>query len=159
MANNLRISREKAKKFIDTYFERYPEIKNYMDNTIKDAKEEGYVRTLFGRKIHTPNINSKGPSAGFAKRSAINAPIQGTAADIIKLAMIKIPKLLIKNNFKTKLVLQVHDELLFEAPNSEIEILKNKVIKEMENACDPFLSLDVPLKVEFGVGENWNSAH
>ncbi len=159
LANNLRISREKAKKFIDTYFERYPEIKNYMDNTIKDAKEEGYVRTLFGRKIHTPNINSKGPSAGFAKRSAINAPIQGTAADIIKLAMIKIPKLLINNNLKTKLVLQVHDELLFEVPNSEIEILKNKVIKEMENACDPFLSLDVPLKVEFGVGENWNSAH
>ena len=159
LANNLRISREKAKKFIDTYFERYPEIKNYMDNTIKDAKEEGYVRTLFGRKIHTPNINSKGPSAGFAKRSAINAPIQGTAADIIKLAMIKIPKLLKNNNLKTKLVLQVHDELLFEVPNSEIEILKNKVIKEMENACDPFLSLDVPLKVEFGVGENWNSAH
>ena len=159
LANNLRITREKAKKFIDTYFERYPEIKNYMDNTIKDAKEEGYVRTLFGRKIHTPNINSKGPSAGFAKRSAINAPIQGTAADIIKLAMIKIPKLLINNNLKTKLVLQVHDELLFEVPNSEIEILKNKVIKEMENACDPFLSLDVPLKVEFGIGENWNSAH
>ena len=159
LANNLRISREKAKKFIDTYFERYPEIKNYMDNTIKDAKEEGYVRTLFGRKIHTPNINSKGPSAGFAKRSAINAPIQGTAADIIKLAMIKIPPLLKNNNLKTKLVLQVHDELLFEVPNSEIEILKNKVIKQMENACDPFLSLDVPLKVEFGVGENWNSAH
>ena len=130
-----------------------------MDNTIKDAKEEGYVRTLFGRKIHTPNINSKGPSAGFAKRSAINAPIQGTAADIIKLAMIKIPTLLKNNNLKTKLVLQVHDELLFEVPNSEIEILKNKVIKEMENACYPFLSLDVPLKVEFGVGENWNSAH
>ena len=116
-----------------------------MYKKVKEAKEVGFVKTLFGRKIHTPNINSKGPSAGFAKRSAINAPIQGTAADIIKLAMIKIPKLLLNNNLKAKLVLQVHDELLFEVPNSEIEILKNKVIKEMENACDPFLSLDVPL--------------
>ena len=99
LANNLRIPREKAKNFIDKYFDRYPEIKNYMDQTINKAKEKGYVQTLFGRKIHTPNINSKGPAAGFAKRSAINAPIQGTAADIIKLAMIKIPRLFVDNNF------------------------------------------------------------
>ena len=159
LANNLRIPREKAKNFIDKYFDRYPEIKNYMDQTINKAKEKGYVQTLFGRKIHTPNINSKGPAAGFAKRSAINAPIQGTAADIIKLAMIKIPQLFINNNLSAKMVLQVHDELLFEVPDKEIEILKNKVISQMENACHPFLTLDVPLKVEFGVGENWNSAH
>ena len=159
LANNLRISREKAKNFIDKYFERYPEIKNYMDQTINEAKEKGYVQTLFGRKIHTPNINSKGPAAGFAKRSAINAPIQGTAADIIKLAMIKIPELIIDNNLSAKMVLQVHDELLFEVPDEEIETLKNKVISQMENASQPFLTLDVPLKVEFGVGENWNSAH
>jgi DNA polymerase-1 len=159
LANNLRIPREKAKNFIDKYFERYPEIKNYMDQTINKAKEKGYVQTLFGRKIHTPNINSKGPAAGFAKRSAINAPIQGTAADIIKLAMIKIPELIIDNNLSAKMVLQVHDELLFEVPDEEIETLKNKVISQMENASQPFLTLDVPLKVEFGVGENWNSAH
>ena len=159
LANNLRIPREKAKNFIDKYFDRYPEIKNYMDQTINKAKEKGYVQTLFGRKIHTPNINSKGPAAGFAKRSAINAPIQGTAADIIKLAMIKIPQLFINNNLNAKMVLQVHDELLFEVPDKEIETLKNKVISHMENACHPFLTLDVPLKVEFGVGENWNSAH
>ena len=159
LANNLRIPREKAKNFIDKYFDRYPEIKNYMDQTINKAKENGYVQTLFGRKIHTPNINSKGPAAGFAKRSAINAPIQGTAADIIKLAMIKIPQLFINNNLSAKMVLQVHDELLFEVPDKEIETLKNKVISQMENACHPFLTLDVPLKVEFGVGENWNSAH
>ena len=159
LANNLRIPREKAKNFIDKYFDRYPEIKNYMDQTINKAKEKGYVQTLFGRKIHTPNINSKGPAAGFAKRSAINAPIQGTAADIIKLAMIKIPQLFINNNLSAKMVLQVHDELLFEVPDNEIETLKNTVISQMENACHPFLTLDVPLKVEFGVGENWNSAH
>ena len=159
LANNLRIPREKAKNFIDKYFDRYPEIKNYMDQTINKAKEKGYVQTLFGRKIHTPNINSKGPAAGFAKRSAINAPIQGTAADIIKLAMIKIPQLFINNNLSAKMVLQVHDELLFEVPDKEVETLKNKVISQMENACHPFLTLDVPLKVEFGVGENWNSAH
>ena len=159
LANNLRIPREKAKSFIDKYFDRYPEIKNYMDQTINKAIEKGYVQTLFGRKIHTPNINSKGPAAGFAKRSAINAPIQGTAADIIKLAMIKIPQLIIDNNLSAKMVLQVHDELLFEVPDEEIETLKNKVISQMENASYPFLTLDVPLKVEFGVGENWNSAH
>jgi len=159
LANNLRIPREKAKNFIDKYFDRYPEIKNYMDQTINKAKEKGYVQTLFGRKIHTPNINSKGPAAGFAKRSAINAPIQGTAADIIKLAMIKIPQLISDNNLSSKMILQVHDELLFEAPEEEIEILKNKVISLMENAYHPFLTLDVPLKVESGVGENWNSAH
>ncbi len=159
LANNLRIAREKAKNFIEKYFERYPEIKNYMDQTVIEAKEKGYVQTLFGRKIYTPNINSKGPAAGFAKRSAINAPIQGTAADIIKLAMIKIPKLLIENNLNAKLVLQVHDELLFEVPNEEVEILKNKVIVEMENAPYPFLTLDVPLKVDFGFGKNWNDAH
>ena len=159
LANNLRIAREKAKNFIEKYFERYPEIKNYMDQTVIEAKEKGYVQTLFGRKIYTPNINSKGPAAGFAKRSAINAPIQGTAADIIKLAMIKIPKLLIENNLNAKLVLQVHDELLFEVSNEEVEILKNKVILEMENAPHPFLTLDVPLKVDFGFGNNWNDAH
>ena len=150
LANNLRIPREKAKNFIDKYFDRYPEIKNYMDQTINKAKEKGYVQTLFGRKIHTPNINSKGPAAGFAKRSAINAPIQGTAADIIKLAMIKIPQLFVNNNLSAKMVLQVHDELLFEVPDEEIETLKNKVISQMENACHPFLTL------EFSKGRVWS---
>ena len=95
LANNLRIKREEAKNFIDTYFIRYPGIKEYMDRTVQAAKSDGYVSTLFGRKIHTPEINSKGPSGGFAWRAAINAPIQGTAADIIKRAMIKITNLLV----------------------------------------------------------------
>ncbi|MDG2355293.1 MAG: DNA polymerase I [Paracoccaceae bacterium] len=159
LANNLRISREMAKDFIEKYFQRYPGIQAYMDWTIAEAKQRGYVRTLFGRKIHTPNMNSKGPAAGFAKRSAINAPIQGSAADIIKMAMINIPKVLKKENLIGKMILQVHDELLFEVPDNEVELTLGTVTKEMENACHPFVELDVPLKVDVGVGVNWNSAH
>ena len=148
-----------AKDFIEKYFQRYPGIQAYMDWTIAEAKQRGYVRTLFGRKIHTPNMNSKGPAAGFAKRSAINAPIQGSAADIIKMAMINIPKVLKKENLIGKMILQVHDELLFEVPDNEVELTLGTVTKEMENACHPFVELDVPLKVDVGVGANWNNAH
>ena len=130
-----------------------------MDKTIAEANQRGYVETLFGRKIHTPNMNSKGPAAGFAKRSAINAPIQGSAADIIKKSMVIIPQVLERQNLSGKMVLQVHDELLFEVPNSEVELTLDAVIREMENACHPWVRLDVPLKVDFGVSKNWNSAH
>ena len=159
LANNLRISREMAKEFIEKYFLRFPGIQTYMDWTIDAAKRKGYVETLFGRRIHTPNMNSKGPAAGFAKRSAINAPIQGTAADIIKKAMVITHTSLRKENLGGKLVLQVHDELLFEVPDDEVELTMAIVIKEMENACHPLVKLDVPLKVDAGVGNNWNSAH
>ena len=104
-------------------------------------------------------MNSKGPAAGFAKRSAINAPIQGTAADIIKRAMISVPRVLKENKLTGKMVLQVHDELLFEVPDNEIELTIKTVSREMENACDPLIQLDVPLKVDTGVGTNWNDAH
>ena len=159
LANNLRISRDMAKNFIEKYFQRYPEIQTYMDRTIQSANKNGFVQTLFGRRIYTPNMNAKGPAAGFAKRSAINAPIQGTAADIIKRAMISIPKTLIKANMRGKMVLQVHDELLFEVPDSEVETTLSMVTKQMENACHPLLKLDVPLKVDAGVGLSWNESH
>ncbi len=159
LANNLRISREMAKEFIEKYFQRFPGIQTYMNWTVEEAKKNGYVKTLFGRKIHTPNMNSKGPAAGFAKRSAINAPIQGTAADIIKRAMISVPRVLKENKLTGKMVLQVHDELLFEVPDNEIELTIKTVTREMENACDPLIQLDVPLKVDTGVGTNWNDAH
>ncbi len=159
LANNLRIPREMAKDFIEKYFQRFPGIKAYMDATIAEADRKGYVETLFGRKIHTPNMNSKGPTAGFAKRSAINAPIQGTAADLIKRAMIMIPQVLKKNDLSAKMVLQVHDELLFEVPEIEVESTLVTIKEEMENACFPLIQLDVPLKVDAGVGVNWNSSH
>ena len=159
LANNLRISREDAKTFINTYFERFPEIKDYMDSTINFAKEFGYVETLFGRKIHTPNINSKGHTAGFAQRAAINAPIQGSAADIIRRAMIRIPRILTANLLSANMLLQVHDELIFEVPNNQIRETSELVTQIMEKACNPVIKLDVPLVVETGVGDNWSEAH
>src|SRR5690606_11210112 len=110
LANNLRIPREDAKRFIDTYFERFPGIRDYMDRTKAFAKAHGRVETLFGRRIHTPEINAKGPQAAFAARAAINAPIQGSAADIIRRAMIRVPKVIA--DLPAKMLLQVHDELL-----------------------------------------------
>ncbi len=159
LANNLRISREDAKTFINTYFERFPEIKDYMDSTINFAKKFGYVETLFGRKIHTPNINSKGHTAGFAQRAAINAPIQGSAADIIRRAMIRIPRILTANLLSANMLLQVHDELIFEVPNNQIRETSELVTQIMEKACNPVIKLDVPLVVETGVGDNWSEAH
>jgi DNA polymerase-1 len=157
LARNLRIPRAEAQGFIDRYFERFPGIKTYMDDTIVFAKEHEYVQTLFGRKIHTPEMNSKGPRAGFAKRAAINAPIQGTAADVIRRAMIRMPAAI--EGLPAKMLLQVHDELLFEVDQGE-EDRVIKVVKEvMENASDPAVKLDVPLIVEAGQGANWAEAH
>ncbi len=159
LANNLRIPREEAAKFIKTYFERFPGIKSYMDKTIKIARADNYVETLFGRRIHIPNINSKGNLASFAQRAAINAPIQGTAADIIKRAMIKIPAALAQNNLSAVMILQVHDELLFEVPISEIKTTIEKIRFVMETACDPIIRMDIPLIVDSGIGNNWSEAH
>jgi len=157
LARNLRIPRAEAQGFIDRYFERFPGIKAYMDDTTEFAKKHNRVETLFGRVIHTPEINAKGPRAGFAKRAAINAPIQGTAADIIRRAMIRMPDAIAK--LSAKMLLQVHDELLFEVEQgAEDELIK--VAREvMEGAADPVVHLTVPLIADAGQGKNWAEAH
>lgn len=157
LARNLRIPRAEAQGFIDRYFERFPGIKEYMSETIKFAQEKGYVQTLFGRKIHTPEINAKGPGAGFAKRAAINAPIQGTAADVIRRAMIRMPEAI--RGMDAKMLLQVHDELLFEVAEDAVDTLIPVARDVMEGACDPAVKLSVKLTVEAGQGANWAAAH
>ena len=157
LARNLRIPRVEAQAFIDTYFTRFPGIRTYMDDTVAFAKEHGYVQTLFGRRIHTPEIGAKGPHAGFAKRAAINAPIQGTAADVIRRAMVRMPEAIA--HVPAKMLLQVHDELLFEVDDSAVEELIQVAKQVMERASLPVVKLDVPLIVEAGSGPNWAVAH
>ncbi|MBA4489747.1 DNA polymerase I [Paracoccus sp. S1E-3] len=157
LARNLRIPRADAQAFIDTYFERFPEIRAYMDKTVADAKRDGFVRTIFGRKIATPFINDKGPAAGGAKRAAINAPIQGAAADIIRRAMIRMPAAI--RDLPAKMLLQVHDELVFEVEESAVDRLIASARAVMENAPDPAVKLSVPLVVDAGAGQNWAEAH
>ena len=157
LARNLRIPRKEAQSFIDTYFERFPGIRTYMDETVSFAKENGYVETLFGRKVHTSEINAKGPQAGFAKRAAINAPIQGTAADIIRRAMVQMPDAIA--HLPVKMLLQVHDELIFEVNKDALSETTEVVRKIMEKASEPVVKLDVPLVVDAGFGSNWADAH
>jgi DNA polymerase-1 len=156
LARQLSISNSDAKNYIDAYFLRYPEIKNYMEKTILQAKTNGYVSTLFGRRCYVKGINEKNPSLrNFAERAAINAPIQGGAADIIKRAMIRLPQALKSSDLSAKMLLQVHDELVFEVPKNEIEKTKEVVKKIMESST----TLSVPLVVDIGVGSNWAEAH
>ncbi|UWR88125.1 DNA polymerase I [Phaeobacter inhibens] len=157
LARNLRIPRAEAQDFIDRYFERFPGIRRYMDETVAFAKEHGHVQTLFGRKIHTPEISAKGPRAGFAKRAAINAPIQGTAADVIRRAMIRMPAAIA--HLPARMLLQVHDELLFEVPEAAVEDTIETARQVMETAADPAVHLDVKLVVDAGRGQNWAEAH
>ncbi|MEO0402232.1 MAG: DNA polymerase I [Pseudomonadota bacterium] len=157
LARNLRIPRAEAQGFIDRYFERFPGIRTYMDDTKAYAKEHGYVETLFGRRIHTPNIGAKGPHAGFAARAAINAPIQGTAADVIRRAMIRMPKAIA--GMPATMLLQVHDELLFEVEDGAVDTLITAARDVMEGAADPVVKLDVKLTVDAGQGQNWAEAH
>ena len=157
LARNLRIPRAEAQGFIDRYFERFPGIREYMDATVAFAKEHGYVQTLFGRKIHTPEISAKGPAAGFAKRAAINAPIQGTAADIIRRAMVRMPAAIA--GLDAKMLLQVHDELLFEVAQDAVEPLIVAARHIMEGAAAPAVHLTVPITVDAGRGANWAEAH
>ena len=157
LARNLRIPRGEAQGFIDRYFERFPGIRAYMDDTIAFAKAHGFVQTLFGRKIHTPEINAKGPGAGFAKRAAINAPIQGTAADVIRRAMIRMPQAIA--GLDAKMLLQVHDELLFEVAEADAAALTKAAKTVMEAAAAPAVHLSVPLTVEAGQGQSWSAAH
>lgn len=157
LARNLRIPRGEAQGFIDRYFERFPGIRKYMDDTIAFAKDKTYVETLFGRKINTPEINAKGPHAGFARRAAINAPIQGTAADVIRRAMIRMPAAI--KEVPAKMLLQVHDELLFEVEEGAVDDLIDIARDVMEGASDPAVKLDVKLAVDAGQGANWAAAH
>ena len=157
LARNLRIPRAEAQGFIDRYFERFPGIRAYMDATKKFAKDNLYVQTLFGRKIHTPEINAKGPSAGFAGRAAINAPIQGTAADVIRRAMVRMEDAIA--DLPATMLLQVHDELLFEVDAAAVDTLITRARDVMEGACAPAVKLDVPLVVDAGQGANWAEAH
>ncbi len=157
LARNLRIPRSEAQGFIDRYFERFPGIRAYMDDTVEFGKKHGYVQTLFGRKIHTPEIGAKGPRAGFAKRAAINAPIQGTAADVIRRAMIRMPDAIA--DLPCKMLLQVHDELLFEVDEGATDAVIKAARDVMEGAAEPVVKLSVPLTVEAGQGANWAEAH
>ncbi|MEL6218736.1 MAG: DNA polymerase I, partial [Pseudomonadota bacterium] len=159
LANNLRIPHGDAKQFIDAYFERFPGIRDYMTTTKETARAQGFVETLFGRRIHTPGIVQKGPGRGFAERAAINAPIQGTAADVIRRAMIRIPDALSEAGLAARMLLQVHDELLFEVPEAEADATVACVRGVMEGAAEPAVKLDVPLVVDAGQGASWAEAH
>ncbi|MEC7628868.1 MAG: DNA polymerase I [Pseudomonadota bacterium] len=160
LANQLGISRGEASDYIKAYFEKFPGIKDYMDAIKQEAHAQGYVSTLFGRRIYLREIDSKIPARrAFAERAAINAPIQGSAADIIRRAMIAMPPVLKKKAPKSRMLLQVHDELIFEAPESETDKLMQNVREVMQNACAPRLSLSVPLVVEAQAAKNWDEAH
>lgn len=160
LARNLGIARGEAKAYIDAYFERYPGIRAYMDESVGFAREHGFVRTLFGRKIHLMGIADKNPAKrSFVERQAINAPIQGTAADIIKRAMVRVPAALDAAGLTGRMLLQVHDELLFEVPDAEVEATIETMRAVMENATLPALQLAVPLDVDAGVGQSWDAAH
>ena len=156
LSDRLTIPRAEAKELIEEYFATYPDVKKYMDNAIQKAKEMGYVETIFGRKRFLADINSQNSIVrGYAERNAINAPIQGSAADIIKLAMVHIQNRLESEKLNAKMTMQVHDELNFTVPTDEIEMVKKVVVQEMENA----IKLNVPLIADCGVGGNWLEAH
>lgn len=156
LAERMEVSRSEAKQLIDEYFSTYPGVKEYMDKSIEKAREKGYTETLFGRRCQLPDINSRNSVVrGYAERNAINAPIQGTAADIIKIAMINIDRRMLEEHLKSKMILQVHDELNFSVVPEEKEHLQKLVIEEMEAAAN----LSVPLFADCGWGKNWLEAH
>jgi DNA polymerase-1 len=160
LAQQLQVPQSEAADYIKAYFERFPGIRAYMERTKAIAREQGYVETLFGRRCFVPGIKDGNPARrGFAERQAINAPLQGTAADIIKRAMIRVPPALEEAGLSARMLLQVHDELVFEAPEAEAEQTMAVVKKLMENACAPVLELSVPLVVETGAAGNWDAAH
>jgi DNA polymerase I len=160
LANQLSIPREEAGAYIKTYFERFPGIRAYMDRTKAEAHEQKFVSTIFGRKAHLPEINATNPSMrAFLERAAINAPLQGSAADIIRRAMIRMPGALKAKKLSARMLLQVHDELVFEAPNDEVKATCEVVACVMEGACLPVVQLSVPLVVEAKPGKNWDEAH
>ena len=156
LAQQLGLSRSQAQSYIDLYFARYPGVKNYMDSIRASAKEQGYVETLFGRRLYLPEINSRNAARRqYAERTAINAPMQGTAADIIKRAMIAADSWLEQDKPDAKMIMQVHDELVFEIAEPELESCKKSIRQIMCSAAD----LDIPLIVDIGMGNNWDEAH
>ncbi|HUI45533.1 MAG TPA: DNA polymerase I [Nitrospirota bacterium] len=156
LAQDIGVSNNEAKRYIDSYFSRYPLVREFIDRTINDAKTKGYVTTLFGRRRFIPEMASSTASVrSFGERTAVNTPIQGTAADLIKLAMIHIQSELKQQKLRSQMILQVHDELVFEVPDDEIQIMKQLVKERMEGA----LALSIPIKVDMGVGRNWDEAH
>lgn len=160
LANQLGIGRGEAKEYIDLYFDRFPGIRTYMDETKERAHEQGYVETVFGRRIHLPEINSKnGAMRSFLERAAINAPIQGSAADVIRRAMIQMPVALQKADLSARMLLQVHDELIFEVAKNEVPKTIDLVSKVMIGASVPAVELTVPLEVDARAADNWDEAH
>ena len=160
LSKQLSCSQSDAKNFIESYYDQFPKIKSYMDAVIENAKMKGHVETFFGRRIPIKGINSKNfQERSFAERQSINAPIQGSAADIIKRAMIKIHNVFQEKNIESKMLLQVHDELVFECPKDEINTVSNLIKKEMEQANLPLFPLNIPIVVDFGEADNWSEAH
>ncbi|MFB3063136.1 MAG: DNA polymerase, partial [Gammaproteobacteria bacterium] len=155
-ARQLNIRRGEAQDYVDLYFDRYPGVKAYMENTRQLAREQGYVETVFGRRLYLPEINARNSQRRqYAERSAINAPMQGTAADIIKLAMIQVDDWIQREATDIRLLMQVHDELVLEVPESRVEAAGERIRELMTGAA----TLKVPLKVDLGSGENWDEAH
>ena len=156
MAANLGIDRDAAKNYIDRYFERFAGVKRYMDETRIAAKQNGYVETVFGRRLWLAEINSpNGPRRQGAERAAINAPMQGTAADLIKMSMLAVQAWIEADGLATRMVMQVHDELVLEVPEPELAVVRARVPQLMSEVA----RLDVPLLAEVGVGPNWDQAH
>ena len=156
LAERMEVSRSEAKSLIENYFATYPRVREYIDECIEKARQTGYIETLLGRRRYLADINSRNAVVrGYAERNAVNAPIQGTAADIIKIAMIRIDQRLVSEGLRAKMILQVHDELNFSVPREELDQVRQIVVQEMENAC----ALSVPLVAECGVGDNWLEAH
>ena len=160
LAKQISVSNSEAESFLRSYFSKFPEIKTFMNDTISFCRKNGFVKTLFGRKCHFPNINDKNHSIKtFQERACINAPIQGTAADILRLAMIKIDKKITDKEIDANLLIQVHDELLVECNDKIVSLTKKQIANEMENATDPLVKFSIPLTVDVKSGNNWNEAH
>jgi DNA polymerase-1 len=156
LSQNLNIPRKEAANIIESYFKEFKAVKSYMDGVIADAKQKEYVETILGRRRYLRDINSRNAATrGYAERNAINAPIQGSAADMIKIAMVKIQQWMNKHSLKSKMIMQVHDELVFDAHKDEVENLRTHVVDLMQNA----IKMKVPIEVETGIGKNWLEAH
>ncbi|MCK5325585.1 MAG: DNA polymerase I, partial [Woeseiaceae bacterium] len=156
LAKQLKVKRGEAQEYIDLYFDRYPGVKAFMDGIKEEARERGYVETVFGRRLYLPEINARNVQRRqYAERTAINAPMQGTAADIIKRAMVTVQHWLLSSKTKARMIMQVHDELVFEVDADAVDTVHDTVVELMEGAAD----LSIALKVDAGTGSNWDEAH